>query len=195
MKFLLHGRMRKPVTFIFHFHALEKEMATHSSILAWRIPGTEKPSGLLSMGSPRVGHDWSDLAAAAPVSQIHLMHNNSMHYCFQRWPPQFILFPFAIWMWISCHRVCAHSQSLSALWPHGLSPSRLLCPSDFPGKNPGVGCNFLLQGILLTQGLNPPLLCLLHWQADSLPLSHQDVEFISLTVELESGWACDSFDQ
>ena len=46
-------------------HALEKEMATHSSILAWRIPGTEEPGGLLSMGSHRVGHDWSDLAAAA----------------------------------------------------------------------------------------------------------------------------------
>ena len=52
-------------TFTFHFHALEKEMATHSSVLAWRIPGTEKPSGLLSMGLHRVGHDWSDLAAAA----------------------------------------------------------------------------------------------------------------------------------
>ena len=52
-------------TFTFHFHALEKEMATHSSILAWRIPGTEEPSGLLSLGSHRVGHDWSDLAAAA----------------------------------------------------------------------------------------------------------------------------------
>ena len=52
-------------TFTFHFHALEKEMATHSSVLAWRIPGTGEPSGLLSMGLHRVGHDWSDLAAAA----------------------------------------------------------------------------------------------------------------------------------
>ena len=52
-------------TFTFHFHALEKEMATHSSVLAWRIPGTREPGGLLSMGSHRVGHDWSDLAAAA----------------------------------------------------------------------------------------------------------------------------------
>ena len=52
-------------TFTFHFHALEKEMATHSSVLAWRIPGMEKPGGLQSMGSHRVGHDWSDLAAAA----------------------------------------------------------------------------------------------------------------------------------
>ena len=52
------------LTFTFHFHALEKEMATHSSVLAWRILGTGEPGGLPSMGSHRVGHDWSDLAAA-----------------------------------------------------------------------------------------------------------------------------------
>ena len=50
-------------TFTFHFHALEKEMATHSSVLAWRIPGMGEPGALPSMGSHRVGHDWSDLAA------------------------------------------------------------------------------------------------------------------------------------
>ena len=44
-------------TFTFHFHALEKEMATHSSVLAWRLPGTAEPGGLPSMGSHRVGHD------------------------------------------------------------------------------------------------------------------------------------------
>ena len=44
-------------TFTFHFHALEKEMATHSSVLAWRIPGTGEPVGLPSMGSHRIGHD------------------------------------------------------------------------------------------------------------------------------------------
>ena len=55
-------------TFTFHFHALEKEMATHSSVLAWRIPGTGEPGGLPSMGSHRVGHDWSDLAAAAAAT-------------------------------------------------------------------------------------------------------------------------------
>ena len=61
------GRWRRlsNFPFTFHFHALEKEMATHSSILAWRIPGTGEPGGLPSMGSHRVGHDWSDLAAAA----------------------------------------------------------------------------------------------------------------------------------
>ena len=52
----------------FHFHALEKEMATHSSVLAWRIPGTGEARGLLSMGSHRVGHDWSDLAVAAAAA-------------------------------------------------------------------------------------------------------------------------------
>ena len=55
-------------TFTFHFHALEKEMATHSSVLAWRIPGTEEPGGLPSMGSHRVGHDRRDLAAAAAAT-------------------------------------------------------------------------------------------------------------------------------
>jgi len=55
----------------FHFHALEKEMATHSSILAWRIPGMGEPGGLPSMGSLRVGHDWSDLAAAAAREKTH----------------------------------------------------------------------------------------------------------------------------
>ena len=50
--------------FTFHFHASEKEMAAHCSVLAWRIPGTGEPGGLPSLGSHRVGHDWSDLAAA-----------------------------------------------------------------------------------------------------------------------------------
>ena len=54
-------------TFTFHFHALEQEMATHSSILAWRIPGMGEPGGLPSLGSHRIGHDWSNLAAAAAM--------------------------------------------------------------------------------------------------------------------------------
>ena len=58
-----------------------------------------------------------------------------------------------------------------SLWPHGLWPARLLCLRDFSGKNTGVDCHFLLLGIFPTQGLNPPLLGLLHWQVDSLPLS------------------------
>ena len=51
-------------TFTFHFQTLEEEMATHSSVLAWSIPGTGEPGRLLSVGSHRVGHNWSNLAAA-----------------------------------------------------------------------------------------------------------------------------------
>ena len=59
-----------------------------------------------------------------------------------------------------------------SLWPHGLKPARFLWPSNYPDKNTRVGCHFLLQRIFLTHGSNPLLLWLLHWQADSLPLSH-----------------------
>ena len=59
-------------TFTFHFHALEKEMATHCSVLAWRIPGTGEPGRLRSMGSHGVGHDCSDLAAAAAAAASDL---------------------------------------------------------------------------------------------------------------------------
>ena len=70
----IHGVARSWIrlsdfTFTFHFHALEKEMATHSSALAWRIPGTAEPGGLPSMGLHRVGHDWCDLAAVICLKQ------------------------------------------------------------------------------------------------------------------------------
>ena len=69
---ITEGRTRlSDFTFIFHFHALEKEMATHSSVLAWRIPRTGEPGGLPSMGSHRVGHNWSDLAAVAAYYPKH----------------------------------------------------------------------------------------------------------------------------
>ena len=57
----------------FHFDALEKEMATHSSVLAWRIPGMAEPGELPSTGSHRVGHDWSDLAAAFRISVLQVV--------------------------------------------------------------------------------------------------------------------------
>ena len=91
-------------TFPFHFHALEKEMATHSSVLAWRIPGTGEPGGLPSLGSHRVGHDWSDLAAAAaqlslPCAQngfpekslsLNYSHCVQVNHCwYQDWVVQF----------------------------------------------------------------------------------------------------------
>ena len=57
LQFMGSQRVGDDFTFTFHFHALEKEMATHSSTLAWRIPGTAEPDGLQPMGSHRVGHD------------------------------------------------------------------------------------------------------------------------------------------
>ena len=68
--------------------------------------------------------------------------------------------------------VLSHSVVSNSLRPHGLQPARLLCPWDFPGKKTGVGCHFLLQGIFPTQVSNLSLLCFLHWQVGSLPLSH-----------------------
>ena len=72
-------------TFTFHFHALEKEMATHSSVLAWRIPGTGEPGGLPSMGSHRVGSDWGaqetevrSLALEDPLEKEVATHSSSL---------------------------------------------------------------------------------------------------------------------
>ena len=64
-------------------------MASHSSVLAWRIPGTAEPGGLPSMGSHRVGHDWSDLAAAATHSFAMLYDygqvSRNLHFCKLKW--------------------------------------------------------------------------------------------------------------
>ena len=69
--------------------------------------------------------------------------------------------------------MCAQALScVQCFATHGQKPRRLLCPWDSPGKNIGMGCHFLLQGIFPTQGWNLCLLCLLCWQADSLLLRH-----------------------
>ena len=88
----------------------------------------------------------------------HMLHN-SMHHC--------------LWIWSKiCCCCCLVAKSCpTVLWPRELQPARLLCLWDFPGKNTGVCCHFLLQGILPTQGPNS---CLLHWQGDSLTLNHQE---------------------
>ena len=90
-------------SFTFHFHALEKKMATHSSVLAWRILVMGKPHGLPSMESHRVRHDWSNLAAAAAFSSLSytlpvliLVYLNyyiiKKHLLFHRWLEVFIFF-------------------------------------------------------------------------------------------------------
>ena len=81
-----------------------------------------------------------------------------------------------IWMWSLKnhyeHVDCCYlvTKLCPTLWTHRQWPARLLCLCSFPGKNTGVGCHFLFQGIFPTQGSNQQLL---HWQGDSVPLSHQ----------------------
>ena len=91
---VVHGiaKNRTPLrdfTFTFHFHALEKEMATHSTVLSWRIPGMGEPGGLSSMGSYRVRHNWSNLAVAAvnvmTSSLDYKLHEGRDLICF--WSP------------------------------------------------------------------------------------------------------------
>ena len=96
-------------TFTFHFHALEKQMATHSSVLAWRIPGTGEPGGLLSLGSHRVGHDWSDLAAAAYSSNGLLIQIWEQNY-FNDW-----LVIFYLTLLVSPHLSFYSSEFFSVL--------------------------------------------------------------------------------
>ena len=91
-----------------------------------------------------------------------------------------------------CVCVCVCLVMSDSLPPHGLWPIRLLCPCDFPGNKTGVGCHYLLQGILPSQGSN---LCLLHWLTDSSPLSPSfsiySISLISLiTVLMSSSSLC-----
>ena len=92
-------------TFTFHFHAMEKEMATHSSVLAWRIPGTAEPGGLPSMESHRVRHDWSNVAAAAASWPYSLLEGS--------------LLARVLWVWTRSHRYSIIHKSFTAL--------RILC--------------------------------------------------------------------
>ena len=109
--------------FTFHFHASEKEMATHSSVLAWRIPGTGEPGGLPSLGSNRVRHDWSDLAAAAAVLNCLFFFRmfSSFSFIFN-----WVLISFSLF----CHSSFAWVLTLVLL-----------------------GCSFLLRFVFLGEGL------------------------------------------
>ena len=121
--------------FTFHFHALEKEMATHSSVLAWRIPGTGEPGGLPSMGSHRVGYNWSDLAAAATAFlYTHLIFLlSTMTVSVQL--DFFSSFPFQIvttlWDWYKemCTWICHLDHSISTSSIMNVYVFRLCCCS------------------------------------------------------------------
>ena len=94
---------------------------------------------------------------------------------------------------LSALPVWARSVVFTSVQTHGLQSARLLCPWNFPDKNAGVGCHFLLQGTFWTQGSN---LHLPHWQPDSLPLSHQGTPIqypkpkLLLTMQLHMAVLC-----
>ena len=139
---------------------MEKSMATHSSILAWRIPWTKAPGGLQFIVLERVRHDWSNWACMHTCSILgwglrclHFSNSEREREC-----------------------VCAHAHVClvmsDSVTQQTVACQAPLCPWNFPGMNTEVGCHFLLQGIFPTQGSNLCLLHLLHWQGDSLPLCH-----------------------
>ena len=118
-----------------HCYSLEKDMATHCSVLAWRIPGTGEPGGLPSMGSHRVGHDWSNLAAAAAAAHcyrliplVKLVHPlvsvtllalifslNTLHYLlFLYLSLKFVFFMFFSSVTFASHYVLHHYMATSS---------------------------------------------------------------------------------
>ena len=137
-------------TFTLHFHALEKEMATHSSVLAWRIPGTGEPGGLLCMGSHRVGHDWSDLAAAASncqtVFQIAVPYYTSSVRV--TWAPIFgtaVLFNFSDsngYAVLSCVLICTFLMTNDSVHFSGALLYLLATPKIFCKVSVHIWCTF-----------------------------------------------------
>ena len=127
-------------------------MASHSSTLAWKIPWMEEPGGLQSMGSLRVGHNWAN-----SLSRIGEGNGNPLQCSCLENPRD----GGAWWAAVcgvaqsrtrlkrlsssSAHIMCVSCSVVSdSSRPHGLQPTRLLCPWDFPGKSTGVGCHCLL---------------------------------------------------
>ena len=123
--------------FIFHFHALEKEIATHSSVLAWKIPGTGELCGLPCMGSHRVGCDWSDLVAAAATATTNEFEELFMNWMvIYRSSLQKCLFTSFVFLnWFSCLLLmCKNSlyilvtRSSLAIWFTNIFSLSLACP-------------------------------------------------------------------
>ena len=148
---------------------LEKEMATHFSILAWRISWTEEPGELQSIRSQKESDTTEQITCIIYTYNMYVM--------------TYIPSPLLALSVRSCShsstqghirvKICAYyvtSVGSNALQPYGLYPARLLCPWDSPGKNTRVDCHAFLWGIFQIQGSDLGLLCLLHWQAGSLPL-------------------------
>ena len=151
-------------------------------------PIDRETRGLESKGSQRVRHNWRDLALSVWIAA----------FCGHVLLPTLL---WSLWAWkliqINCiilngkhstwHRLraCSVTSVVSdSLWPYGSQTSRLLCPWDSPGKNTGVSCHVLFQTIFLIQGSDLHLLCLLHWQAGSLPLAPPGTQYESEVTQL-----------
>ena len=155
-------------------------MATHSSVLAWRIPGMGEPGGLPSMGSHSVEHNWSDLAAAAAVCMCaqscptlcdtmdYSAPVSSVHGISQARILEWVAISYSKglswlrdWICVSCigrwvlnvWEIVKVAQSCPTL----CNPHRLYSPWNSPGRNTGVGSHSILHGIFPTQGLKPGL--------------------------------------
>ena len=159
-------------------------MATHSSVLAWRIPEMGEPGGLPSMRSHRVGHNWSDLAAATLTGMLTYLNAS----CTMLFSLKNSSWPYTMNM-SSCSSPHHPSQSASHFPPfhhfpplpqseseicsvesNSLQPHGLYSLWNSPGQNTGVGSLSLLQGIFPTQGSNPRLT---HCRRILYQLSHQ----------------------
>ena len=133
-------------------------MATHSSVLVWRIPGTREPGGLPSMGSHRVGYDWSDLAAAAAA--FHFSRGSSRTR--DRTRVSYIAGRFFI--------IWTNTETQMILWKWKWKLLQFFATQNSPGQNTGVGSLSLLQGIFPILGSNPGLL---HCRQILYQLSHK----------------------
>ena len=130
---------RSDFTFTFHFHALEKEMATHSSVLAWRSPGMGESGGLPSLGSHRVGHNWSDLAAAAAaVFHVGEGNGNPLQYSCLENPMN------GGALWAAVHGVAKSWTRLSNFtfthWRRKWQATPVFLPGESQGWQSLVGC-------------------------------------------------------
>ena len=134
---------------------LEKEMAIHSSILAWRIPWMEKPSRLQSTELQRVGHDWSDLAAAVAYDKMALISKAYNRFQWNSFQKQLTLINLAK-SFETNNKQMKWSVSCSVMFDY-LPPHGLYSPWNSLGQNTEVGSLFLFQGIFPTQGSNPGL--------------------------------------
>ena len=140
---------------------LEKGMATHSSILTWEIPRTEEPGRLQSMVSP--SQTWLSNWTTT-TNELHRIQKGKRTLT--------VLLQEHTACFFEHRHTCSVTQSCLTLCnPTDSSPPGSSYPWNFPGKNTGMGCHFLLQGIFPSQESNPYLLRLLYRQADSLPLA------------------------